>query len=110
MSDEKKVKAPAPEKKTSGRRLPVILELSFAISKLAVVLIGAVIAFISYLAGCSPLMIAIRGGAAVLVTGLIGWFIYYLIAQGSLDTINDLLEEQKELDNSNPVGNMNYRA
>lgn len=105
-----KMDAAAP-RKPKTRRLPVIMELPFTLAQLLVTLTGAVVAVLSFLAGCSPLMIAIRTGAAMLVTGLIGWFIYYNIARGSLETIHSLLEEQQELERSANQGrNRNYLA
>jgi hypothetical protein len=110
-ADKTPKKAPAAAaKKQPGRHLPVIMELPFTLVQLSVTVLGIGVAILSYLAGCSPLMIAARSGVTILVTGLIGWFLYFNIARGSLETIHALLDEQKEFEKSNPQHIRDYSA
>jgi len=65
----------------------LLLEYSFTISKLVIVVVLAATVLLSVLNGCSWLTSAIRAGSVTLVLGLILYGINYLISDGTLDII-----------------------
>jgi membrane protein YdbS with pleckstrin-like domain len=106
MSPEKKsaVKEKGPSA-PKGMRIPILWELINTIARIVVLLLGIAVGFLSYQAGCAPIWIAIRSGAAMLALGLLFWLIYWFVARGSLFTMHRLLEKrQQELGSSSRRG------
>lgn len=64
-------------------KLPPVLEITFSMASLLVVLVGATVVGLSLLAGCPVYVAALRGGAAVLVVGLISWMLAWILAGGT---------------------------
>jgi len=75
----------APRKKTSsGRALPTLFDVSFSISKLVVLLIGALTAVISVTSGATALNAALRGCLAMFCIGLTLWMLNWIMVRESL--------------------------
>jgi hypothetical protein len=106
MADKKAApekKPAAPEKKPAKPqnkvRLPALWEAVNTFSQMIVTLLGLATAVISYLNGSNLLISALKGGAAMLAVGLVLWFIYWMVARGTLDLMYDLyFESQKDKD------------
>jgi hypothetical protein len=104
MADKKKAepakKEKAPEQKPTKAqknvRLPILWEVVNTFSRLTVTLLGLATAVISYLNGSNLIVSVLRAGAAMLSVGLVLWFIYWMVARGSLDLMHDLYAESKK--------------
>jgi hypothetical protein len=93
---QKKAKPVRPSKKpakgkgsqpaqSAPRRAPILLELVYTVLVLVVIGVGLSAAILSWMAGADLLMIVVRAGGACLVTGLLAWIIYWLIANGVVE-------------------------
>lgn len=75
----------APNKKSSsGSSLPVLFDVSFSISKIVVLLIGALTSVISVVSGATALSAALRGCLAMFALGLTLWMINWIMVRESL--------------------------
>jgi protein-S-isoprenylcysteine O-methyltransferase Ste14 len=64
-------------------KLPAVLEMTFSLASLLVVLIGAAVVILSLVAGCPIYVAALRGGAAILIVGLVLWMLAWILAGGT---------------------------
>jgi hypothetical protein len=74
-------------------RLPFLLEAALAVSRFLVVLSGVSTGLAAWAAGCDPLTVAIRAGAALFTAGLLVWLASWFIAQRSLAVLKIQLEK-----------------
>lgn len=98
-SKPSKSKSARAAKKTSRparRHAPVLLELTYALFTIIVMIVGVSIALLSWLAGADLLMIVVRTGSAFLVTGLLLWVVYWQIANGMVEMRRQQLLEEAE--------------
>lgn len=103
MARKKEEKPPPPKKKEAAKsqkkgsavdkNIPDVLQITFTISRLIVVLVAVIMVGLSYFSGAGYIDILIRTGAAVLLVGFILWFINMRLARGSLDAVLADLEE-----------------
>jgi hypothetical protein len=77
-------------------RVPVLLETVYTVTIWVVVLLGAATAFISFLADGNVLMMLVRAGSAMLVLGLLGWFLYYRVARSAIEIVRQQAREEAE--------------
>lgn len=97
-------KAPAkpaakPEKKAAAKKqtmktVPVLWEAAFSGSMAIIVILGATVSLLSFLVGCDPWTVLLRGLVTILALGIILWLMAWLVIRGSMD---NLLEEMEEL-------------
>lgn len=102
-NSKKSGKAPAkpatkPEKKVSAKKrtrkaVPVLWEAAFSGSMAIIVILGATVSLLSFLVGCDPWMVLLRGLVTILVLGIILWLMTWLVIRGSMDNLLDEMEE-----------------
>jgi len=81
----------------------LLLEASFTLSKILVVVVLAVTAVFSLLAGCTWKAVVLRAGSVTLVLGLILFGINWLISDGTLDVIfKQVASVRKKKEQSSP--------
>lgn len=79
-------KPPAPKKAAPPhRRAPILIEVVYTLCVIIVIGVTLSVALISWLAGADLLMIVVRTGSALLVTGLLLWVIYWFMANGVVE-------------------------
>ncbi len=89
-------KKPAP-KKAAPRRAPVLLEITYTLFMLIVIGAGLATASLSLMAEADLLMVVVRTGGVLLLTGLILWIVYWLIANGVVEARRQqVLEEARQ--------------
>jgi hypothetical protein len=93
---EDKKKGPEKAKKASGQSVPFFLETTFAVSQAIVAMTGILVVVSSILAGVSAIWVLVRTAAAILVVGMILWFLNWLIAKGTFDAEVARLKEEEE--------------
>ena len=76
--------------------LPTLLEVTFTISRMVVVITGVLTAGICYLYCADIFAAVLRGGAAVLALGFLAWLINWLIVHFALE--NGLADLQARRD------------
>jgi NADH:ubiquinone oxidoreductase subunit 6 (subunit J) len=91
--------AAKPEKKTPAKKrtmkaVPILWEAAFSGSMAVIVILGAVVSLLSFLVGCDPWTVLLRGLVTILALGIILWLMTWLVIRGSMD---NLLEEMEEL-------------
>ena len=77
-------------------RVPVLLELVYTVTIWVTVILGAATALISYLVVGNVLMMLVRAGLAMLVLGLLGWFLYFRVARSAIEIIRQQALEEAE--------------
>ncbi len=88
MADqEKQVKNIKETKSRADKPVPVLFEVIFTISKVAVMCIGISTAAISLLSGNDFISSLIRSVAAMLIFGILLWFLTWLVVRGSFDAL-----------------------
>jgi hypothetical protein len=83
---EKTEKAPG-KKNASSKALPALFDVSFSISKLVVLLMGALTSAISVISGATALAAAMRGCLAMLAVGITLWLINWIMVRESLEGV-----------------------
>jgi len=100
--EQKKPQEPKNMEKESVRRnppLPVLLDISFSLASLIILLAGVVTVGVSLLKGASVVMAAMRGCVAIFTLGAIFWLLNYFLAHQVIETARkDLKAAQSELD------------
>jgi outer membrane biosynthesis protein TonB len=86
----KKEKKPLP---VNDVHLPVLVELTYSISVLLLILVGLSVVIVSVLTGASLLNLVLRTSAAMLAMGCLLVVIFYQVSSGSLQAS---LAEQEE--------------
>ena len=76
--------------------MPVLLETVYTVAIVMIVLAGAATAVVSYLADGNVLMTLVRAGAAMLVLGLLGWFLYWWVARRAIEIVRQQAAEEAE--------------
>ncbi len=90
-------KSRAPKKAAPPRRrAPILLEAAYTLFVLVILGTGLSTALISWLAGADLLMVVVRAGGALLVTGLILWIVYWLMANGVVEARRQLVIEEAQ--------------
>lgn len=89
---------PKPPKAPKGqrRRVPLLQETAFTVTKLTLLTTGPLIVGLSLQAGATLLMAAVRAGAAVLVVGLLLWGANWVLARSALEVMHMQLKEAAE--------------
>jgi hypothetical protein len=102
MSEEEKKtnntseEEPAPKVK-SPEGLPFMLDFSFSVSKLVVILLGLVTLFVSLISGAVLWMATLRSAAAMLSVGFLLWLLNWLISRDSLEIVRqEILRNMEE--------------
>lgn len=83
-AESKKTEKAPSKKASSGGSLPALFDVSFSISKLVVLLIGALTSVISVISGATALNAALRGCLAMIAIGLTLWMINWIMVRESL--------------------------
>jgi hypothetical protein len=102
MSEEEKMannpteEAPVPKVK-APERLPFLLDFSFSVSKMVVILLGLITLFVSLISGAVLWMATLRSAAAMLSVGFTLWLVNWLIARDSLEIVRqEILSRMEE--------------
>ncbi len=74
-------------KSRSEKPVPVLFEVMFTISKIGVMGIGLLAAGISLFSGNDLISSVFRSMAAMLVVGILLWFLTWLVVRGSFNTL-----------------------
>lgn len=74
-------------------RLPILLEMALTLSRLLILLAGVSAALLSLKAGAGLPMAIARGGAALLISGLLLWLVNWMLARRSLEAVIAQLEQ-----------------
>ncbi len=82
--------------KGQRRRVPLLQETAFTLTKLTMLTTGPLILALSLQAGATLLMAAVRAGVAVLVVGLLLWGANWVLARSALDALHQQLKEAAE--------------
>ncbi|MDD5369519.1 MAG: hypothetical protein PHQ40_10555 [Anaerolineaceae bacterium] len=82
FSKQASTRQPPSPKPAQAPDLPFLLALGFTLSWLIVVATGCAVAIISFFSGAGVLAIALRSGVAILVTGLLGFGINWVLIKG----------------------------
>jgi hypothetical protein len=92
---EKKEKPKKEKRKPQGNdvHLPVLVELTYSVSVLLLILVGLSVVIVSVLTGASLLNLVLRTSAAMLAIGCLLVVIFYQVSSGSLQAS---LAEQEE--------------
>jgi hypothetical protein len=100
VADAKKIAKPAAEAKSAKpqtrRHLPLLLETSFAIARLASLASGLIVLGVSLQAGATPIVAALRAGLTVLVMGLLLWSANWVLARSALEVVRVQLKEAQQ--------------
>lgn len=99
MSNGKDEQKAQTENSKERARLPFLLNLTFTLAQLFVVLLGLLTSAISFLSGATLFWAVARGGVAMLSVGLVFWLVNYLLARGGLAAIRQ--EIMKEMEKAN---------
>jgi len=91
----KAVKMRKVEKQADGVRLPVLVEFTYTISVLLLLLLGLTVMFISFVSGASLLNLVLRTSVTILV---IGALLTLISAHISTGVLNACLVEQEEFE------------
>jgi hypothetical protein len=83
----KKTNAPASSQGKKGKYLPLIMEAGFSVSGMVTLLVGVAVLVISYVSGATLINILIRTGVAVLVMGLLAWFVTYRLVNNWVEVL-----------------------
>lgn len=98
--EQKKIEQPPrpnKEKSKATQPLPFLLDFSFSIASLIVLLTGVLTVALSLWHGASVVMAAVRGGVAVFGLGAIFWLLNYFLANQVLQVaIQDLKGSSSE--------------
>lgn len=85
---------PAPKQKVHPRRrVPLLLETAFTLTKLTVLITGPVVLGLSLQAGVGLLMAALRAALALFVVGLLLWGANWVLARSALDAMHAQMAE-----------------
>ncbi len=90
---EKENKPREYQKSASASQVPTLLDMVFSTAQLLVVIVGVLIAGLSFFSGATVMMTTIRSGAAVLSLGLLMWLASWLVARGSLESARQQMPE-----------------
>lgn len=69
----------------AARRVPVLLELTLTAGKILTVGVTVCVVALSILERCTVLAILLRGGVALLGTGLLAWAAAWIVARGTIE-------------------------
>lgn len=100
MSEERNQNQPAMQgghpnpSKEVRPALPLLIEFSLSLTKTLVVLIAALVAAVSLVAGASIQVAALRSGLALLCLGWLLWLLNWVIARGSLEAVMAEMREK----------------
>ncbi len=70
--------------------IPFLLEFSFTISKILIILTGTVIAGLSWYRGADLLNIGLRSGTAVLTLGIFLWAVNSVVCNNAIDIARNI--------------------
>lgn len=80
---------PPPDKKRAIRPaqipLPFLVEFTFTLARLTVLLAGVITLSLALLARANPWIAVLRGSLAMIVTGLLAWMLVSLVGQNALE-------------------------
>ena len=94
-------KARKSSKKTENVRLPLLVELTYSLSSIILILLALIIMITSFLAGASIFVIVLRTGVAVTIVGALLMWIASQISSGLLFSVKiDREEEQQKQEES----------
>jgi hypothetical protein len=88
--------SPAKISASRQNRLPYLNELGFSLATNLVIVTAIAVAIISLISGGSILATALRTGVAVLVVGLLGWMINWVLVGGGSTPAKDKPELSHE--------------
>ena len=84
-----------------------LLDISFSLSKLIVIIIGLFTAGVSVVSGATLIAASLRGALAILALGIIFWLINWILSTGSMNaTVKDIMakiEKTKQAQNEEDV-------
>ncbi len=93
-------------KKTENVHLPFLLELTYSLSSIILILLALIIMITSFLAGASIFMIVIRTAVAVTAVGVLLMLIASQISSGLLFSVRiDQEEEQRKQEEARSMAN-----
>ena len=106
----KKKKAPVKDRKSRKQvesvRLPFLLEFTYTISTIILILLALIIIITSFLAGASLITIVLRTGVAIAVVGCLLMLISSQISSGLLFSVKiDREEEQRKQEEEMSMSN-----
>lgn len=96
QGDEKKQPTEKPKKVQEKINQPVLLELGQVIWRIIVLTSGIATTFISYSNGCSMVASVVRGSTAILILGILGWLMNWLLIQNSLEIARSQIQKAIE--------------
>ena len=85
-----------PKKVQEKIHQPVLLELGQVIWQIIILTSGIATTVISYSSGCSIVASVIRGGIAILILGILGWLMNWLMIQNSLEIVQSQIQKAIE--------------
>ncbi len=97
------VRAKKEKKQPNGARLPLLIEFTYTISTLILVLLALTIIVISFLTGASLFALVLRTGVAIVVMGGLLMLISSQIASGLLFSVKVDQEEAQKMSAEEPV-------
>jgi hypothetical protein len=87
-----------PRAKRGAEPYSALLDYSFSVSKLVVILVGIITAGISVVSGATVLVAGIRGGLAILAIGIIFWLVNWILSKGSMDaTVKEIIAKAERV-------------
>ncbi len=92
---QKAAKVRKSKKQPGDVRLPFLLELSYTVSTIILILLGLIIMITSYLAGAGLFTIVLRTGVAIIVVGALLMLIVSQISSGLLFSVKIEQEEEQ---------------
>jgi hypothetical protein len=111
------VNPPAPEAPKKPRqllkeaRVPLLLDFSLTVAKVAVLLAGALTAGVSAAAGASIPAVILRGAAAMFSLAALFWTVNYLLARGTLEIARqEALTEMEKAREERPASTVEVTA
>lgn len=94
-SKRSSVRAPKNRKPSDGIRLPFLLELTYTLSKIILIILALTVMVTSFLAGASLFTVVLRTAVAVTVVGSLLMFIASQISSGLLFSVKIEREEEE---------------
>mgnify|MGYP001057397232 CR=1 FL=1 len=93
---EKKQSTEKPKKVQEKSNQPVLLELGQVIWRIIILTSGIATTVISYSSGCSIVASVVRGSVAILMLGILGWLMNWLLIQNSLEIVQSQIQKAIE--------------
>ncbi len=98
-AEQPKGSSTSPSTKKKNPPLPYLLDFSFSLAGLIILLVGVVTYVLSLLNGVSVVMAALRGCVAVFALGAVFWLLNYFLANQVIQTASkDLKTVRAELE------------